>query len=228
MPHPDMQAIRHHYDALGRALVVELNRRDIQGGGWTHTAQLHAHGSLSLHHPARLTISLIRLNTHRKGDAGQRLTIVGGYPSGWYGTRTRSITVSVGRSAPQIADEIIRRLLPDYLETLITAMARERIDQAQRQARITMNRRLEAALPALAVADGSPDRTRSSWPGECFAQGPPQAVASGTVYLDNDGSTMTLKLTGVPAELGLHILRCLRSRGSGDSTVSAGVLCSPR
>ncbi|WP_106437068.1 hypothetical protein [Streptomyces prunicolor] len=213
LPSEEMQLVSDHYDALGRALVDALNYRDIQGGGWTHEPGWNVQGSVLLRHPAGLGVSLVRMNTHRKGDAGRRLTIDGVYPSCWGGARADSITVGMDRPALRIADEIVRRFLPDYLETLVEALKQTRIAEERRQARIVMNRRLEHALPGLSAAGSprhpEPARSRSYWYGGEYSQGPTPVLASGNVTLRADATHMDLKLTDVPAELALKILEML-------------------
>ncbi|MEV7887502.1 hypothetical protein ACWD3I_25960 [Streptomyces sp. NPDC002817] len=213
-PSEEMQLVSDHYDALGRALVDTLNHRDIQGGGWTHEPGWNVQGSVLLHHPADLGVSLVRMNTHRKGDAGRRLTIDGVYPSCWGGARVAPITVGMDRPALRIADEIVRRLLPDYLETLVKALKETRVAEEHRRARAVMNRRLEGVLPGLSGAGSprhpEPARSRSYWYGGQYSQGPTPVLASGTVTLRADAAHMDLKLTDVPTELGLKILEMLR------------------
>lgn len=214
LPSEEMQLVSDHYDALGRALVDTLNHRDIQGGSWTHEPGWNVHGSLLLRHPANLGVSLVRMNTHRKGDAGRRLTIDGVYPGCWGGARVAPITVGMDRPALRIADEIVRRLLPDYLETLVEALKETRVAEEHRRARVVMNRRLEGVLPGLSAAGSprhpEPARSRSYWYGGQYSQGPTPVLASGNVTLRADATHMDLKLTDVPAELGLKILEMLR------------------
>ncbi|MDX3066257.1 MULTISPECIES: hypothetical protein [Streptomyces] len=214
LPSEEMQLVSDHYDALGRALADTLNHRDIQGGGWTHEPGWNVHGSVLLRHPANLGVSLVRMNTHRKGDAGRRLTIDGIYPSCWGGARVTPITVGMDRPALRIADEIVRRLLPDYLETLAEALKETRIAEENRRARVVMNRRLEGVLPGLSAAGSprhpEPSRSRSYWYGGQYSTGPTPIAASGNVTLRADATHMDLKLTDVPAELALKILEMLR------------------
>ncbi|MFH0246179.1 hypothetical protein ACGRHY_28025 [Streptomyces sp. HK10] len=231
-PTEEMQHVHDHYDALGRALAEVLNHRNIQGGGWTHEASWNIHGSVSLSHPAELGFLLHRTNTHRRGDAGRRLTIDGVYPSCWGGPRAASITVGMNRPVPRIADEIVRRLLPDYLTTVQEALAQLRVDEEHRRARAAMNRRMEAILPGLGSAGGprhpEPDRTRSYWHGGRYGLRPRSAVASGSVALNADASHMDMKLSGVPADLALTILALLASTPVPEGTVAAGTLPAER
>ncbi|MEW2434370.1 hypothetical protein AB0952_09315 [Streptomyces caniferus] len=209
-----MQRVHDHYDVLGRALADVLNHRGLHGGGWTYEAGWNVNGAVSLFHPDGLGFSLCRWNTHRKGAAGRRLTINGIYPGCWGGARAAAITVDKDRHVPEIANEIERRLLPDYLPTLREALAQKHIAEEHRRARVAMNRRLEAAVPGLSSAGAprhpEPGRTRSYWYGGRYSpEGSPAVLASGNVTLSGDATHATLKLNDVPAEVALKILALL-------------------
>ncbi|MFJ8676697.1 hypothetical protein, partial [Streptomyces sp. NPDC093589] len=205
-----------HFDALGRALADVFNHRGLHGG-WSHEAGWNVFGAVSLFHPDGLGFSLCRWNTHRKGPAGRRLTINGIYPGCWGGARAADITVDKDRRVTEIADEIERRLLPDYLPTLQEAWAEKRIAEKHSRARVFMNQRLEAAVPGLSAAGAprhpEPDRTRSYWyDRQESPEGGPAVLASGSVFLSRDATHATLKLNDVPAEVALKILSLLAPR----------------
>ncbi|MFB6881259.1 hypothetical protein ACFCY8_10535 [Streptomyces noursei] len=228
-----MQRVHDHYDALGRALAEVLNQRDLHGGGWTHEAGWNIYGAVSVFHPDGLGFSLCRWNTHRKGDAGRRLTINGIYPGSWGGARASAITVGKDRRVPEIASEIVRRLLPDYLPTLCKAQAQMRISEEHRRARVAMNRHLEAVVPGLSSAGAprhpEPDRTRSYWYGGKYSpESGPAVLASGSVALSLDATHVTLKLSDVPAELALTVLSLLSPNPVLEGVVHRALPAQPK
>ncbi|WP_431983940.1 hypothetical protein [Streptomyces qinglanensis] len=213
-PSDEIQRVHDHYDALGRALADEFNHRGVHGGGWQHKAGRSIDGNVTLSHPDGLGFSLVRMHTYRKGAAGRRLTISGVYPGCWGGSRAASITVDKDRRVSEIACEIVRRLLPDYMPTWREAMEELRIAEERRRARVVMNRRMEAMLPGLGPAGGTPpeedpDRTHSFWSGGRHALEDRPVMAGGSATLRLDAQSIDLKLSDVPAELALSILRML-------------------
>ncbi|MFI7087724.1 hypothetical protein ACIBUR_29520 [Streptomyces anulatus] len=232
-PEHRMQQVHDHYDGVGRTLAAILNERSLHGDGWTHEAGWNINGTVRVFRPDGMGFSLGRFNTHRKGAAGRRLTIEGLYPSGWGGARETSITVDKDRRVPEIADEIVRRLLPGYFPTWQKAMEEEHTAEKNRQARILMNRRLEAELPGLSSAGGprdpQPDRKQSYWSdGSHSLQRPPRVATSGSATLSLDATTVGLKLSNVPAELALTILSLLRSDRVLEGTIVDRTLPSDR
>ncbi|MFD3422629.1 hypothetical protein [Streptomyces decoyicus] len=229
----EMQRVHDHYDALGRALADVFNSRGLHGGGWTHEAGRNIFGAVSLYHPDGLGFSLCRLNTHRKGPAGRRLTIDGIYPGCWGGARTAAITVDKDRRVTEIANEIERRLVPDYLPTLREAMTQMRIAEDNRRAREAMNRRLEATVPGLSSAGAprhpEPSRTRSYWYGGRYSRKVgPKVLASGSVTLNLDATHATLKLSDVPSEVALQILSLLTPTRALEGEVHQALPARPK
>ncbi|MEU5425917.1 hypothetical protein AB0H73_09950 [Streptomyces olivoreticuli] len=228
----EVQQLHDHCDALGRALAAVFNADNIEGGGWTHRAGLGHYTALDLLHPDGLGIGFRHEGRHRKGAAGRRLTVGGSYPSVYGGRRAQNITVSMDREPAAMARDVAHRLLPDYLATIGAAQEAARTDERNRQARIALNRRLEQVLPGLTPAGGipaheDPDRSRSYWSGQRYAQGLSPALASGHATVSTDASTVDLHLTGMPADLALRILTLINPQPVLEGTLLPRPIAPP-
>jgi hypothetical protein len=226
----ELQQLHAFGDKLGSALAATFNLDRVQGGGWSHHSG-HAHYvALNLVHPSGMGIWLRHGGGYRKGRAGRMLTVGGNYPRGHGGWQAEKIRVWMDRDPADMARDIIRRLLPDYLATIDHALEQAREEEVRRRARIMMNRVLEQTLPDVHAIGGTParesrDRSRSFWSGGRLAhetrrpalgsgataenlepQGPEPALVSGHATLSGDATTMDLELKDVPAELALRVL----------------------
>jgi hypothetical protein len=149
-------------------------------------------------------------------NSHERLTVEGIFPSAYYGDRPQAVTVGLHRPPVPMAKDIIRRVLPGYLAKIGVALDAAREAERDRQGRIAMNRRLARVLPNISIGPTpvheATDRKVSSWSGGVDSLSPCPAIAPGQVKLSNDGQVMEIKLTDVPAELGLQILSLLDPR----------------
>ncbi|MDJ0346820.1 hypothetical protein QMK19_38625 [Streptomyces sp. H10-C2] len=227
-----VQLLHDHFDALGRALADTLNHRQIHDGGWTHQAHRNTFGSLTLTHPGGLGFTLIHLHSYRAKGAGRRLTIEGVYPGGFCGHRTPSITVGMDQPPMSMVNQIVRRLLPDYVTTHQVAVDDARTQERQRLARVAVNRRMERVLPGLSPAGGpsatQTDRVYSYWSGARFTQDLVPALASGHVRLSSDASTASLRLDGVPADVVLAILELINPSRPVEGVIAPRALAPER
>lgn len=208
-------------DRIGRTLAAELNDRRVEGGGWHHRVLPVYFVSVTLEHPSGISLSLQHEGSYRKGAAGRRLTVRGGYPSEYCGWRAEPVTVGIDTSPASKARQIIKRLLPAYQQTFGTALARQREAQEDTRSRQALNRRMREVLPALRAAPYEQPhavdaRKQSHWsttqhrPDGSTA---PRARCSGSVRLTEDASAAdVLKLTGVPADLLLKILALVNAQ----------------
>ncbi len=208
-------------DRIGRALAAELNDRRVEGGGWRHRVAPVYFVSVALEHPSGMSLSLVHEGGYRKGAAGRRLTVRGGYPTEYCGWRAEPVTVGIDTSAASKARHIVRCLLPDYQQTFGTARAMQQRVQQETRNRRALNRRMREVLPALrAFAYEQPHdidaRKQSNW--ITVQQRPdgstaPRARCSGSVRLTDDASAAdVLKLTNVPAGLLLEILALVNAQ----------------
>ncbi|MFI5748920.1 hypothetical protein ACIBBE_24000 [Streptomyces sp. NPDC051644] len=202
-------------DRLGRALAVELNDQRVEGGSWRHQVAPMCFVSLTLEHPSGMSLSLVHEGSHRKGAAGRRLTVRGGYPSEYIGWRTEPVTIGIDTSPLYQARHIIRRLLPDYQQTYAVAQDVRRRVQQETHDRRALNRGMRAVLPALQAASwdqphDAEARKQSYWSTEQYrpdGSTAPRARCTGSVRLaDHAESAEVLKLTDVPKDLLLQIL----------------------
>lgn len=149
-------------------------------------------------------------------NSHERLTVEGIFPSAYYGDRPQAITVGLHRPPGPMAKDIIRRVLPGYLAKIGAALDAAREAERDRQGRIATNRRLARVLPNISIGPTpvheATDRKVSYWSGGVDSLSPCPAIAPGQVKLSNDGQVMEIKLTDVPAELGLQILSLLDPR----------------
>ncbi|MGW1976466.1 hypothetical protein [Streptomyces sp. NPDC001889] len=219
----EVQTLHDHFDALGRALAAAFDSKGVEGEGWTHRAAFAHYGALDLLHPCGMGIWLRHEGRTRKGAAGRRLTVGGSYPAGYGGWRAQQITVAMDRDPISMAQDIRRRLFPDYLTTWRAALEEHRKDEENRRARVTLNRRLEQTLPGFSPAGGpsrvEPDRTRSYWSGRRYNTGVHPALAAGHATLSTDAGTVSLRLDYVPAELAVRILGMLNPDPAVEGTI---------
>ncbi|MGW0673566.1 hypothetical protein [Streptomyces sp. NPDC002746] len=202
-------------DRLGQALAVELNDRRVEGGGWRHQIAPMCFVSLTLEHPSGMSLSLVHEGSHRKGAAGRRLTVRGGYPSEYIGWRAEAVTIGIDTSPAYQARHIVRRLLPEYQQTFTVARNVQQRVLRETDARRVLNRRMRTVLPALHAASwdqphDADARKQSYWSTEQLrpdGSTAPHARCTGSVRLaDHAESAEVLKLTGVPKDLLLQIL----------------------
>ncbi|MFE0062935.1 hypothetical protein [Streptomyces sp. NPDC059003] len=99
-------------DRIRRTLAVELNDRQVEGGGWRHRVTPVDFVSVTLEHSSGMSLSLIHERSYRKGAARRRLTVRGGYPSEYYEWRAEPVTVGIDTSPDSKARHIIESLLP--------------------------------------------------------------------------------------------------------------------
>ena len=83
-----------------------------------HLVDLELHASLYLHHHE----GKIRVGTDLPKDTKGEIPYVEGY--GQFGKRMPSINISFNKTPQQIAGEIERRLMPEYMDILAKATAR--------------------------------------------------------------------------------------------------------
>lgn len=202
-------------DRLGRALAVELNDQQVEGGGWRHQAAPVCFVSLTLEHPSGMSLSLVHEGSHLKGAAGRRLTVRGGYPSEYIGWRAGPVTIGIDTSPFYQARHIVRRLLPEYQQTFTVAQDVQQRVLRETDARRVLNRRMRTVLPALHAASwdqphDADAREQSYWSTAQYrpdGSTAPRARCSGSVRLaDHAQSAEVLKLTDVPKDLLLQIL----------------------
>jgi hypothetical protein len=202
-------------DQIGRTLATELNERQVEGGGWHHQVAPVHFVSVLLEHPSGMSLSLTHEGSYRKGAAGRRLTVRGGYPSEYCGWRAEPVTVGIDTSAASKARQIIRRLLPDYQRTFGDARAMQQRVRMEVRSRQQLNRRMREVLPALRAAayeqpHAAGAHKQSHWTtGQHRSDGSTarRARCSGSVRLTDDASSAeVLKLTNVPTDLLLEIL----------------------
>jgi hypothetical protein len=138
-----------------------------------------------------------------------RLVLIsGGYPPDpFYRSAAHEIRVAHARGAQIIGKEIVRRLLPDYLIELRAAQDRTRQHAAAMATRAALLERLQVLLPGTTAPQG---------------HGPSHTVVSltcprpvwGSVRIDLSGTTATLELRSLPADLLERILTLLTAPGS--------------
>jgi hypothetical protein len=219
-----MQARQSLSNRLGRALAEAFNVSGLEGGSWSHEADSWHYVSVDLRHPSGMGIGLRHDGSHRKGRGGRMLTVSGDYPREYCGWRAPSVRVWMDRDPAAMAQDIVKRFVPGYRATFSDALAAAAKAERERQARIALNRRLEAVLPGLTAMGGTPshqarDRRRSYWSGGRYAMGLAAALASGHATLSDDASTVDLQLTGLPADLALEILAMINPRRALQGTV---------
>ncbi|MFI7087721.1 hypothetical protein ACIBUR_29505 [Streptomyces anulatus] len=208
-----------HFEALGRGVATALNSRDIEGGGWTHTITPAHWGNVRVQHRDGMHFDFTHHGRSRKGAGGRRLEVETGYPHGYSGWRAVPITVSMDRDPDAIAVDILRRLMPAYRETLQTGLEAARRSEAERRARIEVNRLIEQVVPGIRGIGGleppsAPDRDTSYWPGRThMPDGLDALPVGGKVTLSPDASEVELRLTHVPPALALELLNHLRRHG---------------
>lgn len=205
-----MREMHDRYDALGRQLTGLLNDADIQGGGWSHTADHNVYGSLTLHHPAGFGVTVAHDNARLAGNAGRRLTVGGLYPREFHGDRAPTITVGVDQPATWLVRRIITKFLPAYMNVLPKAFLHRRQEERHRAGRTRTNRSLERALLQLGpgAADRSADRTHSYAYLHYPVEGEEELCRVKT-RLNAPGTTVDLTLDRVPADLAARILEVL-------------------
>jgi hypothetical protein len=216
--------LQAHAGRIGRAVCDVLNENGVEGGGWRHRVNEVYFVSLALFHPRGLHLSLTHENSHRKADAGRRLTVRGVYPSEYGGRTADRITVGMDTSAAHMASRITRLLLPTYLKYLDVALADQRKAESDKRARRAMNHRMRQALPALHAASWESEytaasRTQSFWTNGSYNNAFPPALASGSVRLSTNASDAEIRIAGVPAELVLRILALLDPNPPLEGTV---------
>ncbi|WP_329020749.1 hypothetical protein [Streptomyces sp. NBC_01601] len=154
----------------------------------------------------------------------ERLTVEGIFPSEYYGDRPQPITVGLHRPPAPMAKDIIRRVLREYLAKIGVALEAAREAERDRRGRDAMNRRLARVLPNISIGatplHEAPARKTSHWSGGLDSLSPCPAIAPGEVSLSHDGRAMTIKLSDVPAELGLKILSLLDPRDALEGTIA--------
>ncbi|MFF4205719.1 hypothetical protein ACFYZ8_34285 [Streptomyces sp. NPDC001668] len=243
----ELQKVHDFGDELGAALAKTFNGDGVVGGGWTHRSG-HAHYvTVDLVHPSGLGVWLRHQGGYRKGRNGRMLTVGATYPRGYSGRRAEEIRVWMDRDRTDMARDIIRRLLPDYLATIDRALKEARKADLKRRARILMNGLLEKTLPGVTGTGGTPacesrDRRRSYWSGGRFSRTRRPALASGRsprdgghhqdqepkvkpalvsghATLSDDATTMDLELKEVPAELALKILAMVNPAPALEGTI---------
>ncbi|WP_274036593.1 hypothetical protein [Streptomyces sp. MMBL 11-1] len=208
-----------HFNALGRGVAATLNSRDNEGGGWTHSITPARWGNVRVQHRDGMHFDFTHHGSHRTGAAGRRLEVKTGYPHGYSGWRAEPITVSMDRAPHAIAVDVLRRLMPSYRETLQTGLEEARRSEAERRARIEVNRRIERIVPGVHGIGGldprsAPDRDASYWPGRAHVpEGLDVLPVGGRVILSPDASEVELRLRKVPPALVLELLEHLRRRG---------------
>ncbi|WP_331750838.1 hypothetical protein OG215_36535 (plasmid) [Streptomyces globisporus] len=207
-----------HFDALGRGVADALNSRDIEGGGWTHSITPARWGNVRVEHRDGMHFEFKHHGSYRKGVAGRRLEVKTGYPYGYSGWRAEPITVSMDRDPHAIAIDVLRRLMPSYRATLESGLDEARRSEAQRRARIEVNRLIEQVVPGVHGIGGldprsAPDRDTSYWPGSAHVpEGQDALPVGGRVILSPDASEVELRLRKVPPALALELLEYLRQR----------------
>ncbi|MFF9786313.1 hypothetical protein [Streptomyces nigrescens] len=208
-----------HFDVLGRGVAASLNARDVEGGGWTHTIQPAYWGNVTVRHRDGMRFVFLHHGRTRKGAAGRRLHVETGYPRGYCGWRAEPITVSMDRAPDAIAADVLRRLMPAYRDTLRGALADAHRSEAERWARVGLNRLIEQLVPGIHGIGGvrpgdAPDRDTSYWPGrDHVPEGQVALPVGGRVTLSRDASEVEVKLTHVPPALALELLDHLRRCG---------------
>ena len=231
-PDAERADIHRQFDTLGKALAAALNTAAVEGGSWTHEAGHASYGTVELRHPRGLGFSLVQEGSHRKGAAGRRLSVRGIYPRDSGGRHADRITVSMDRDPAAMAQDIVRRWMPDYLATIGQALEMVRTAEREREARRDMNRRMGQILPGLFnphVSDYEAPHRRISWfnAGEYSAKRAP-ARASGKVTLSGDARDARIELTGVPANLVLDILALLDAREALEGIVGPRAVAPAR
>ncbi|MFJ1662279.1 hypothetical protein [Streptomyces anthocyanicus] len=208
-----------HFDAIGRGVAAALNSRDIEGGGWTHSMTPARWGNVTVQHRDGMHIEFKHLGSYRKGKAGRRLEVKAGYPHGYSGWRAEPITVSMDRDPHAIAVDVLRRLMPSYRATLQSGLDEARRSEAERRARMEVNRLIEQIVPGVHGIGGldprsAPDRDTSYWPGSAHVpEGQDALPVGGRVILSPDASEVELRLRKVPPALALELIEHLRRRG---------------
>lgn len=208
-----------HFDHLGRGVATALNARDIEDGGWTHSITPARWGNVTVLHRDGMHFEFRHEGSHRKGAAGRRLEVKTGYPHEYSGWRAEPITVSMDRDPHAIAVDVLRRLMPSYRATLQSGLAEARRSEAQRRARIEVNRLIEQIVPGVHGIGGldprsAPDRDTSYWPGSAHVpEGQDALPVGGRVILSPDAREVELRLRKVPPALALELLEHLRQRG---------------
>ncbi|MFG3429634.1 hypothetical protein [Streptomyces californicus] len=208
-----------HFDHLGRGVAAALNSRGVEGGGWTHSMTPARWGNVRVQHRDGMHFEFRHEGSHRKGAAGRRLEVKTGYPHRYSGWRAEPITVSMDRDPHAIAVDVLRRLMPSYRETLQNGLAEARRSEAERRARMEVNRLIEKAVPGVHGIGGldprsAPDRDTSYWPGSAHVpEGQDALPVAGRVILSPDASEVELRLRKVPPALALELLEYLRRRG---------------
>ncbi|MEV7123945.1 hypothetical protein [Kitasatospora griseola] len=199
--------LAQRFDTLGRALAAELDTVPTMEPGWHHQVQAWASGAVTLYHPTGLAIQLAheRWNDAQRG----RLTVRGLMPHDWSGRDRFEIGVSAARPPADIARDIRRRLLPDYMAALPGAQAEVAASERLRLARIAAMQSLVEVLPALHTYDWDNEQSAGSYYGEAHNR-PERAHGNGTVRVNHSALSVDLKLTGVPLHLALRVLALLR------------------
>ncbi|MEY9840601.1 hypothetical protein [Streptacidiphilus sp. EB103A] len=215
------------FAGIGRAMAEQWNLDRVLGGGWTSLPGTGLYGEATLLHPGGSNLWVRHEGSWRKGPAGRRMTVEGRLPSAFRGRAPQPFRPSLDRPVAAVARDVARRFLPGYLDLLERARADQALEDRAAAGRAELNRRMERVLPGLGpTAHSAPheaaERKLSSWSGARRHAAMPPAAASGSVRLSESGASMELRLTDVPAELGLKILALLDPR-----TVLEGRVLAP-
>ncbi|MFB7383301.1 hypothetical protein [Kitasatospora purpeofusca] len=210
--------LARRFDEVGRGVAAALDTIPTMEPGWWHQAEQWAYGAVTLYHPTGLALRLehARYNDEARG----RLTVHGVMPLGWSGDTQFTIGVSIGRTPQDIARDIHRRLLPDYMAALPGALAEVADTERLRLARTEAMRTLTEALPALHTYDWDRERSAGSFYPESRHHAE-RAYGYGTVRVNHGAESADLKLTGVPLNRARAILAILHRPATTPATEPA-------
>lgn len=168
------------------------------GEGWTATQFEHNENAATLSGPAGAEVFIW---TNAYPHCHQRAEIVGQYPEHKpYDVKRHKITVSLDKTAEQIARDITRRLLPDYLPDLARALEA----QASHEAYVRRVADNAATLTASPVVEGGPTH-RSTETRQDYRL----TVPAGWGTLQVMGDTATIELHSLPVDVAARVLAAL-------------------
>ncbi|MGV9268148.1 hypothetical protein ACWDRR_26185 [Kitasatospora sp. NPDC003701] len=198
--------LAHRFDEVGRGVTAALDTIPTMEPGWWHQVERWVYGAVTMYHPTGLALRLehARYNDEARG----RLTVHGVMPLGWSGDTQFTIGVSIGRAPQDIARDIHRRLLPDYMAALPGALAEVADTERLRLSRTEAMRTLTQALPALHTYDWDREQSAGSFHSESRHHAE-RAYGYGTVRVNHGAESADLKLTGVPLNRARAILAIL-------------------
>ena len=169
------------------------------GDGWTATQSEHNENAATLSGPAGAEVFIW---TNAYPHRHQRAEIVGQYPEHKpYDVKRHEITVSLDKTAEQIARDITRRLLPAYLPDLARALETQRGHEEYAY----RTRLLAEQVAGCAIVSARPNEWRSSETRREHSLN--LSTGYGTVTVAGD--SVSLELNSITPEAALRILDIL-------------------